>query len=318
MTTKLTKIFIEFASDIVSGNTSLEQEEVKSILSKKDIRQQFEEFIKTNKIKQKKEKKDPKSDEPNKPKTSYIIFCSAERDAVIESNPGIDHKEICSLLGQRWKEIQVNDKDLFDKYNNDALKEKAEYEEKMREYRILHNIPEKIEKVKKPKVVKPEKAESPFYYYLKDMESEMAEANPDMKKKEIHEKIKADWKELKDEKDDIVKKYKQIAIQKKNELKTSVTASTQTSPIHPTSPPSTPLSPVAQMSPVRSLDLSSPIQSPPKKKEDDGEQKKKKKKDKTDGEQKKKKKDSDGEQKKKKLIKKKVEEDEEEEMDFDE
>jgi len=319
MTTKLTKIFIEFASDIVSGNTSLEQEEVKSILSKKDIRQQFEEFIKTNKIKQKKEKKDPKSDEPTKPKTSYIIFCSAERDSVVEANPGIDHKEICSLLGQRWKEIQSNDKDLFDKYNDSALKEKAEYEEKMKEYRILHNIPEKIEKVKKSKVVKTEKAESPFYYYLKDMEAEVASANPDMKKKEIHEKIKADWKELKDEKDDIVKKYKQIAIRKKNELKTAVTASTQTSPIHPTSPPpSTPLPTIAQMSlpssPVRSLDLSSPIESPPKKKEDDGEQKKKKKKDKTDGEQKKKKKENDGEQKKKKLMKKKVDEEDEEEI----
>jgi hypothetical protein len=308
MTTKLTKIFIEFASDIVSGNTSLEQEEVKSILSKKDIRQQFEEFLKTNKIKQKKEKKDPKSDEPTKPKTSYIIFCSAERDSIAEANPGIDHKEICSLLGQRWKEIQANNKDLFDKYNDTALKEKAEYEDKMREYRILHNIPEKIEKVKKPKVVKPEKAMSAFYYYLKDMESEISEANPNLKKKEIHEKIKADWKELKDEKDDIVKKYKQIAIQKKNELQTSVTISTQTSPVHPMSPqPSTALSPVRISSPVRSIknDLSSPIPSP-KKKDDEDKPKKKKKK------------DSTGEPKKKKLMKKKVEEEDEEEMNFDE
>lgn len=315
MTTKLTKIFIEFASDIVSGNTSLEQEEVKSILSKKDIRQQFEEFLKTNKIKQKKEKKDVQSDEPKKPKTAYIIFCSAERDAVVDANPGIDHKEICSLLGQRWKEIQSNEKDVFDKYNDAALKEKAEYEEKMKEYRILHNIPEKIEKVKKPKVAKPEKAMSPFYYYFKDMESEVAKENPNMKKKEIHEKIKADWKELKDEKDDIVKKYKQMAKDKKNELKTAISASTQTSPISSMSPPSI-RSPVRMSSPLRTLDLSSPTPTP--KKKETGTEKKKKKKDDCDEEKpkKKKKKDNDGEPKKKKLIKKKADEDEEE-MNFD-
>lgn len=314
MTTKLTKIFIEFASDIVSGNTSLEQEEVKSILSKKDIRQQFEEFLKTNKIKQKKDKKDTHSDEPKKPKTAYIIFCSAERDGVVDANPGIDHKEICSLLGQRWKEIQSNEKDVFDKYNDAALKEKAEYEEKMKEYRILHNIPEKIEKVKKPKVAKPEKAMSPFYYYLKDMESEVAEANPNMKKKEIHEKIKADWKELKDEKDDIVKKYKKMAKDKKNELKTVISASTQTSPI------SSIRSPVRISSPLRTLDLSSPvISTPTPKKKETGTEKKKKKKDDNDEEKpkKKKKKDNDGEPKKKKLIKKKADDEDEEEMNFD-
>ena len=77
MTSKLTKLFIEFASEVVSGNTSLDQEEVKSILSKKDVRHEFEDFLKNNKIKQKRDKKDPTSDEPKKPKTAYIIFsCS--------------------------------------------------------------------------------------------------------------------------------------------------------------------------------------------------------------------------------------------------
>jgi hypothetical protein len=190
-----------------------------------------------------------------------------------------------------------------------AIKEKTEYEDKMREYRILHNIPEKIEKVKKPKVSKPEKPKTPFHYYMKDVEGEFTESNPTLKKKEIYEKIKAQWKELKDEKDDVVIKYKKIAKDKKNELKTSVTISTQTSP--QSSPP---LSPSRPLSPARSITgaLQSASLSPNK----EDEPKKKKKKD-SDGEpKKKKKKDSDGEPKKKKLIKKKVEEDDEDENDM--
>lgn len=311
MSFKLAKLFIDFTSNIVASNSSLEQEEFKKTLMNKDVRQKFEEFLKTNKIKQKKDKKDPAntSDEPKKPKSSYIIFCSAERDAIVESNPGIDHKEITSLLGQLWKEIQVSNKDLFQKYVDEAAKEKAEYEDKMKAYRILHNIPEKIEKVKKPKVVKSEKAESPFYYYLKDMESEVAEANPDMKKKDIYAKIKADWKELKDEKDDIVKKYKKIAKDKRNELASTSSSSVQTSPVKMTSTPlsncptpgvhSDPTTPVYCKTPG-----SSPVSSPVivKKKKNGDEEKSKKKK----------KKDDDEKPKKKKIIRKVVEKDDDE------
>jgi len=304
MTSKLTKLFIEFTSEIVSDNTALDHDEVKSILSKKDSRQQIEDFFKNNKIKQKKEKKDSESDEPKKPKTAYIIFCSSERDTVVDANPGVEHKDITSLLGKRWKDIQLNDKDLFQKYNDLAVKEKSEYEEKMKEYRILNNIPEKIEKVKKPKVVKPEKAMSPFYYYLKDVEDNVTESNITLSKKEILDIIKKDWKELKDEKDnDIVKKYKQMAINKKLELKTSVSVSTQTSP---------PSSPIHHSSPIISpiLSVKNNVSSPKKKKKKetaDGEPKKKKKKEEAAG--------GEEPKKKKKLIKK-VEEDEEE-MDFE-
>ena len=308
MTSKLTKLFIEFASDIVSDNTALDQDEVKSILSKKDSRQQIDDFFKNNKIKQKKEKKDSDSDEPKKPKTAYIIFCSSERDTVVDANPGVEHKDITSLLGKRWKDIQLNDKDLFQKYNDLAVKEKSEYEEKMKEYRIQNNIPEKIEKVKKPKVVKPEKAMSSFYYYLQDVEDNVTESNPTLSKKEILDIIKKDWKDLKDEKDnDIVKKYKQMAVDKKLELKTSVSVSTQTSP------PSSPIHSSHVLSPIHSspaspvLSIKNNVSSPKKKKKEtaDGEPKKKKKKETADGEPK----------KKKKLIKK-VEEDEEE-MNFE-
>ena len=155
----------------------------------------------------------------------------------------------------------------------------------MKAYRLLHNIPEKVEKVKKPKVVKPEKAMSPFYYYCKDVASEVASANPDMKKKDLLDKIKADWKELKDEKDEVVNRYKKIAKDKKNELSLTSSSSVQTSPMK-NSPPSSPVaSHYRPLTPGRTPGGRTPEASPSplpekkkKKKKSDEEKLKKKKK----------------------------------------
>ena len=218
MSLKLAKLFIDFTSDIVSNNSSsIEYDDLKKILMNKDNKQKFDDFLKNNKIKQKKEKKSL-SDEPKKPKSSYIIFCSAERDGIVDANPDVEHKDITSLLGLRWKDIQVNNTDLYQKYVDMAAKEKAEYEIKIREYRTLHNIPENIQEVKKPKVVNSKKHMSSFYFFLKDREADVKSANPHLKNNEIRDKIKDEWKELKDDKDNIVKKYKKIATDKKNEL----------------------------------------------------------------------------------------------------
>ena len=317
MSSKLTKLFIDFASDIVTLNTSLD---VKTLLLSRDITQKFDDFIKDNKIKQKKEKKDPNSDEPTKPKTAYIIFCSSERNEIIKSNPTAAHKDVTSLLGQRWKDIKANDKDLYNKYVDIAAKEKSEYEDQMIEYRIHHNIPEKITKVKKIAIVKPEKPMSPFYYYLKDTENDVKLNNPTLTNKQICQIIKKKWNELKDDKDDIVIKYKNISKDKKIELNTMVSISTQTSPFRPNishdlSPARSPLSPALlshDLSPTRSLFINEKDEESPtnNKKKDNNEAPKKKKKKNIDGVV----------IKKKKLIKKitKNDDDEDDAMNFDE
>ena len=317
MSSKLTKLFIDFASDIVTLNTSLD---VKTLLLNRDTTQKFDDFIKDNKIKQKKEKKDPNSDEPTKPKTAYIIFCSSERNEIIKSNPTAAHKDVTSLLGQRWKDIKANDKDLYNKYVDIAAKEKSEYEDQMIEYRIHHNIPEKITKVKKIAIVKPEKPMSPFYYYLKDTENDVKLNNPTLTNKQICQIIKKKWNELKDDKDDIVIKYKNISKDKKIELNTMVSISTQTSPFRPNishdlSPARSPLSPALlshDLSPTRSLFINEKDEESPtnNKKKDNNEAPKKKKKKNIDGVV----------IKKKKLIKKitKNDDDEDDAMNFDE
>ena len=310
MSSKLTKLFIDFASDIVTLNTSLD---VKTLLLNRDTTQKFDDFIKDNKIKQKKEKKDPNSDEPTKPKTAYIIFCSSERNEIIKSNPTAAHKDVTSLLGQRWKDIKANDKDLYNKYVDIAAKEKSEYEDQMIEYRIHHNIPEKITKVKKIAIVKPEKPMSPFYYYLKDTENDVKLNNPTLTNKQICQIIKKKWNELKDDKDDIVIKYKNISKDKKIELNTMVSISTQTSPFRPNISHDLSHDLLSHdLSPTRSLFINEKDEESPtnNKKKDNNEAPKKKKKKNIDGVV----------IKKKKLIKKitKNDDDEDDAMNFDE
>lgn len=252
----LQELFISFASEIISENSSLLYDDMKNILSKKENKQKFKEFLSINKIKQKKEKKEL-SDKPKRPSTAYIKFCSDKREEFVSSNPTAENKEITSLMAKEWDDVKVNQPDIFEKYNSIAIQEKAVYEDKMREYRLKHNIPEKVKKVSKPKV---EKARTPSYYYTKDREIELIAEFPSMKKNEINEKIKKEWKEFKAEKDETFKKYKLIAKEKKCELFASKNLST---PL-PNSLNSSPILDRVIISPIRSQPLSPNISSPVK------------------------------------------------------
>lgn len=313
MSLSLQKSLVEFTARIVSDNSSLPYDDIKDILSRKENTKKIKEFIIDNKIKQKKEKKEL-SDKPKRPETAYIKFSSDMRDEFIALYPTAESKEITSLIAKRWDEVKLNCPDTFEKYNNMAIQDKIVYEKEMKEYRIKHNIPEKIVKVKKPKVEKPEKARTPLYYYTKDRVVEIKTMFPSMKNNEINEKIRMEWKEFKAEKDETYKKYKQIAKEKKcemfvlnnsssihplpNSLNSSPVVVIQNSGLNsPDRSQNQPMSPDVNLSPVRKLDmlLSSPDNSPLV------EFKKKVKKIKKNG---------GGEKKKKKLTKKKDEDDE--------
>ena len=241
MSVQLTKLFIEFVSELISENSSMMPDEVKKMLSSKENKARIEnEFIKKNNIKQKKEKKTD-TGEPKRPRTAYILFCQDEREHVTQANPGLANKDITSLLGKKWKEVKESFPRTFEQFNTVALREKSEYEEKMREYRTANNIPEKVKRVPKPKTSTVEKAKTPFFYYLKDKTIEFLIDRPSMKKKEINDEAKALWKELKSEKDDIFKKYKQIAKNKRDELSHVETPPSSPSIVEPLlSPPRTP------------------------------------------------------------------------------
>jgi hypothetical protein len=237
-------------SDTVSEYTSSTPNELKSLLSTKEMKAKVKDFIKSSQIKQKKEKKD--SNEPKKPANAYNLFCKDKRDSVTKANPGVQNHEIMGLLAKEWEKFSKNFPDEYQKYVDTVNEQKLEYEEKMREYRMLNNIPEKIKRVPKPKGPVVEKPQTPFHYFFKDKMDEMIVSHPNSKKKDLYEEIKEMWKKLKEDKDEIVKKYKQIAKNKRDTLTTAPAPI-----VAPSTPVRTPIS-----SPIAKIDPSTPVRTP--------------------------------------------------------
>lgn len=239
----ISKKFIDFTSEIISDNYSIDMDDIKTKLSTKENKDKFANFIKSNKIKQKKEKKDKKeTDEPEKFKTAYNLFSKDFRQNLVDANPGITIGETASLLGKKWEELKEKTPEIYKKYVDESERQKGEYEEKMVQYRIDNNLPEKIKKVKKPKDSavggggdKNSDAKNPFYYFLKENSVIVKNENPKMTQHNIYLNLREKWHESKNNKDEIYLKYKEIAKEKKNQSVHVIS-----SPPSP-QPPSTPV-----------------------------------------------------------------------------
>lgn len=267
----ISKQFIDFTSEIISDNYSIDMDDIKSKLSTKENKEKFAIFIKSNKIKQKKDKKDKnENDEPEKFKTAYNLFSKDYRQNLVDENPGISIGETASLLGKKWEELKEKTPEIYNKYVDESNRQKDEYEEKMIQYRIDNNLPEKIKKVKKPKESATGgdknnadgKSKNPFYYFLKENSVIVKNENPKMTQHNIYLQLREKWHESKRNKDDIFLKYKEIAKEKKNQTQTEAEpVSAPSSDENDNSPaPSTPVqtrnSPSPQSSPE---DSPSPI-----------------------------------------------------------
>jgi hypothetical protein len=215
----ISKQLIDFTSEIIADNYSIELDDVRSKLSSKENKEKIANFIKSNKIKQKKEK--TVSNEPEKFKTAYNLFSKEYRKIITKENPGVTISEAASLLGKKWEELKEKSPSVYQKYVDQSNKQKEEYEEKMIQYRIDNNLPEKITKVSKPKKNKAgikKKAESAFHYFFHDHDTQVREDNPDMNKHAVYLYLRKRWNELKDEKDEIFLKYKEVAKVEKKKL----------------------------------------------------------------------------------------------------
>jgi hypothetical protein len=182
----ISKQLIDFTSEIIADNYSIELDDVRSKLSSKENKEKIANFIKSNKIKQKKEK--TVSNEPEKFKTAYNLFSKEYRKIITKENPGVTISEAASLLGKKWEELKEKSPSVYQKYVDQSNKQKEEYEEKMIQYRIDNNLPEKITKVSKPKKkagIK-KKAESAFHYFFHDHDTQVREDNPDMNKHAVY------------------------------------------------------------------------------------------------------------------------------------
>merc|ERR1712122_226508 len=79
--------------------------------------------------KAKKEKKGKKARDPNAPKRpmgAYFLFMNDHRDATKAENPEMKIGEIAKILGQKWANLEKEEKE---KYEEQAKEAKAKYEE---------------------------------------------------------------------------------------------------------------------------------------------------------------------------------------------
>lgn len=266
----ISKQLIEFTSEIISDNYSMDLDDIRTKLSTKENKEKIANFIKSNKIKQKKEKN--VSNEPEKFKTAYNLFSKEYRKTITKENPGISISETASLLGKKWDELKEKSPAVYKKYIDQSNQQKEEYEEKMIQYRIDNNLPEKITKVSKPKKdnkTVQKKAESAFHYYFHDHDEQVREDNPDMNRHNVYLHLRKRWNELKDEKDEIFLKYKEVAKAEKRKLLSAQTNEDDEEEVAPSSPapPSSPVpSPEKPSTPVPSSPEEPSTPTPKKKK----------------------------------------------------
>jgi HMG (high mobility group) box len=226
-TTTLVKNLIDFTAELVSEYVSSTADDIKNHLLTKENKEKIKQYLKDNKIRQKKEKSEPSdSDLPKRPTSAFLLYSADQRKVLVSKNKDLSNKDITKLLSETWKNHQQSNSELFLRFSDEANQRKINYENQMKEYKLKNNLPEKEKPTKKKPVMTLEKPKGPFQYFVNDKKEEYLIDDPNMKIKEINEKAKMEWKELKANKSDIIQKYKSISKQKKIELK--VTSATQT------------------------------------------------------------------------------------------
>jgi HMG (high mobility group) box len=209
------KLVSEFITKFIeSFDETSSKDDILKKLSSKEQKNKIKNFIDENKIKMKKKERD--SSAPKKPESGYLLFCKDNRGKMKEKHPDMDNTEITKQLGKKWHSLVENKSDKVKNYLDKASELKAKYDEEMTEYKRANNL------------IKEEKPKNAFYYFKISKINELSESNPDKSKKELNKMIQTQWKELNSEKCETVKKFLEIAKEKKkdyNEKNNSVASS---------------------------------------------------------------------------------------------
>ena len=186
---------------------------------------------KKNKQKVKKVKKVKDVNEPKRGKTSYLYFCSDERDDVKNHNPEMNAKEITSELGKRWNNLKLSDPSKIIEYEKKADIDRERYKNAKKLYQSSNQDISKKNKIKIKKIPKSqvkllnvqpaielssvpvellteqsEQLLSPFEKFCKSNRKQLKQNFPDLSSKEITKKIKILWKDLSETEKDSFRK----------------------------------------------------------------------------------------------------------------
>jgi hypothetical protein len=140
-------------------------------------------------------KKDPSA--PKKWNTSYIIFCSENREKIKIKNPNMSATQTTTKLGEEWKSLTEKEKK---KYEDLSLKDKKRYEEEMKNYTPSEESEEeessKQKKSKKKEKTGPKRPMSAYMYFCQEKRPEVKEKHPSMNGKEITTELGLMWRKM--------------------------------------------------------------------------------------------------------------------------
>ena len=186
------------------------EEDVIEKWDENENQKKLEKFIKGQQKKddkkkvKKQEKKNKHKDEPKKPKSAYICFCTDKRQEVKDKNDGISNTDIMSELGKIWKSLSDGDKTKWEKV---AIEDKQRYATEMKNFYTEH--PEEI-KEEKSKIKKPVSA---YVIFSNIKRPDVKKSNPDSSPKQILTLLGKLWKELSE---DDKEQYKELAAEDKD------------------------------------------------------------------------------------------------------
>lgn len=192
---------VNFLKDIISSNTN--EEQYKNIMNLLENRKdKLTQFLSTSKIKR---TKDPNA--PKKWKTSYIFFCSEQRELLRNQNEKYKPTEITSKLADMWRKLSPSERVKYQELSN---ADKERYVEEKSNY----SHTEESKNNEKNLIKRPT---SSYMYFCMDVRPKFKKENPNLTAKELTSQLGKKWNNLSDE-----EKTPYIERQNKDKLRYSV------------------------------------------------------------------------------------------------
>lgn len=146
--------------------------------------------------------------DPNKPKaplSSYMRFVNEKRADIKADNPGAGIGEVAKIAGKMWKELDEDEKKVYEKAYQ---KERKVYLEKMEDYVAPPGCkPVKSKPTKDPNA--PKKPLTAYFAWMNENRARIKEENPDAGLGEISKIAGREWKDVdEDERAELDANYK--------------------------------------------------------------------------------------------------------------
>lgn len=138
--------------------------------------------------------------DPNKPKrglTAFMWYSKERRGPIKTAEPTLAFGDIAKKIGVEWAAMKDGQKKKFEKL---ASKDKARYEEEMKDYTPPEGgVPAKKKKRKKDPNA-PKRSKSAFMFFAKERRPELVKSNPKWSFGEFGRKMGEEWRSMSDKK----------------------------------------------------------------------------------------------------------------------